>query len=150
MQPCDDCGEPKCVWKERAGKAEHDRLMLLCGVDMAEDLRAVLSAQLERVTKERDEARDALNRKGMSCAPDLDMMRLLARAERAEAAHDLMAAEKERAEHAHNELVLSLPAMRRDVAERPREACAGVANRHYGDVAEYVRATPLVTDGGGE
>ncbi|MDP2271240.1 MAG: hypothetical protein Q8K32_10950 [Archangium sp.] len=34
---------------------------------------------------ERDAARDALNRKGMSVTPDLDMMRLLARAEAAEA-----------------------------------------------------------------
>jgi hypothetical protein len=175
--------------------------MLLCEVDQAEDLRALLSAQLECVTterdealkalahadmghmrrvcerdearaerdeavrlrdqlldrekdylydiekaeKERDEARDALNRKGKSCAPDLDMMRLLARAERAKAAHDLMAAEKERAEHAHNELVLSLPTMLRDMAERQREALERVTKERDAARAEIAALTGELT-----
>jgi hypothetical protein len=86
-------------------------------------IRATVEA-LARVTKERDEARTM---------------------------HDLMAAEKERAEHAHNELVLSLPAMRRDVAEKQREACAARvrhldADPDVGFTSAEILATPLVTD----
>jgi hypothetical protein len=94
--------------------------------------------------KERDEARDDFRR------VDDERINEVGMRARAEAAHDLMAAEKERAEHAHNELVLSLPAMRRDVAERQREACAKALDHYSCVCSSHARYVPLATDGGGE
>jgi N-acyl-D-aspartate/D-glutamate deacylase len=131
-------------------------------------LRATVEA-LERVTKERDEAMKALAHADtghMRRVCERDEARAALRSLKEEyeimrvdgiqirAAHDLMASEKERAEHAHNELVLSLPAMRRDVAAKQRALCAqevwaksqcGTASE-LGEIASHVRATPLVTD----
>jgi hypothetical protein len=62
MQPCDDCNEPKCVWKERVLKAEKERDEALAAESVtARDYYRVV-ARAEKAEKERDEARaDAAN-----------------------------------------------------------------------------------------
>jgi hypothetical protein len=92
---------------------------------------------LERVTKERD---DALAAESVTAK---DYYRVVARAEKAEAERDDARAYIAKLE--------SEPSPR-SVAERQREACCRMVSANSDDfeLVGIVRATPLVTDGGGE
>lgn len=120
------CGQclDSAMAREESMRREVERRDALLRADGYEDMRQhaqSLAEKLAQVERERDEWQEM---------------------------HHVATRAKEQAEHAHNELLLSLPARFRDVAERQREACAGRFATAFAElwVAARIRATPLVTN----